>query len=182
MIWVSVRFRSRDFFLLHSFQTVYGVHPSNYIFTKDLLSGVTRPECDTCVSIEYRRTSSCPCVYRRTYNLTWCCKRKPNWIGHILLRNCLLQRINDGKIQGGIEVTGRQGRRRRKLQDDLKERRGYYHLKEEALDRTIWRARFGRDFGPVVRQTTKWMNECWVRPHSSRQQGSEEGILFIQTH
>jgi len=72
-----------------------------------------------------------------------------------LLRNCLLQRINDGKIQGGIEVTGRQGRRRRKLQDDLKERRGYYHLKEEALDRTIWRARFGRDFGPVVRQTTK---------------------------
>jgi hypothetical protein len=29
------------------------------------------------------------------------------------------------------------------------------HLKEEALDRTMWRARFGRDFGPVVRQTTK---------------------------
>ena len=42
--------------------------------------------------------------------------------------------------------------------DDLKERRGYYHLKEEALDRTIWRARFGRGFGPVVRQTTKLMN------------------------
>jgi hypothetical protein len=31
-------------------------------------------------------------------------------------------------------------------------------LKEEALDRTMWRARFGRGFGPVVRQTTKWMN------------------------
>ena len=43
--------------------------------------------------------------------------------------------------------------------DDLKERRGYSHLKEEALDRTMWRARFGRDFGPVVRQTTKWMNK-----------------------
>jgi len=56
-------------------------------------------------------------------------------------------------------VTGRQhGRRRRKLLDDLKERRGYSHLKEEALDRTMWRARFGRGFGPVVRQTTKWMN------------------------
>jgi len=52
-------------------------------------------------------------------------------------------------------VTGRQGRRRRKLLDDLKERRGYSHLKEEALDRTVWRARFGRDFEPVVRQTTK---------------------------
>ena len=74
-------------------------------------------------------------------------KRKANWIGHILRRNCLLQ--------GGIEVTGRQGRRRRKLLDDLKERRGYPHLKEEALDGTMWRARFGRGFGPVVRQTTK---------------------------
>jgi len=39
--------------------------------------------------------------------------------------------------------------------DDLKERRGYSHLKEEALDRTMWRARFGRGFGAVVRQTTK---------------------------
>ena len=64
-----------------------------------------------------------------------------------------------GKIQGGIELTGRQGRRRRKLLDDLKKRRGYSHLKEEALDRTMWRARFGRDFGPVVRQTTKCMKD-----------------------
>ena len=82
-------------------------------------------------------------------------KRKANWIGYVLRRNCLLQRVIEGKIQGGIEVTGRQGRRRRKLLDDLKERRGYCHLKEEALDRTMWRARFGRGFGPVVRQTTK---------------------------
>ena len=80
-------------------------------------------------------------------------KRKANWIGHILRRNCLLQRVTEGKIKGGIEVTGRQGRRRRKLLDDLKERRGYSHLKEEALDRTVWGVRFGRGFGPVVRQT-----------------------------
>jgi len=79
-------------------------------------------------------------------------KRKANWIGLILRRNCLLI---EGKIQGGIEVTGRQGTRRTKLLDDLKERRGYSHLKEEALDRTMWRAGFGRCFGPVVRQTTK---------------------------
>ena len=52
-------------------------------------------------------------------------------------------------------MTGRQGRRRRKLLDDLKERRGYSHLKEEALDHTMWRARFGKGFGPVVRQTIK---------------------------
>jgi len=82
-------------------------------------------------------------------------KRKANWIGHILRRNCLQQGVTEKKIQGGIEVTGRQGRRRRKLLDDFKERRGYSHLKEEALDRTMWRARFGRGFGPVVRQTTK---------------------------
>jgi len=82
-------------------------------------------------------------------------KRKANWIGHILRRNCLLQRVIEGKIQGGIEVTGRRERRRRKLLDDLKERRGYSHMKQEALDRTMWRAGFGRGFGPVVRQTAK---------------------------
>ena len=46
-------------------------------------------------------------------------KRKANWIGHILRRNCLLQRVIEGKIKGGIEVRGRRGRRRRKLLDDL---------------------------------------------------------------
>jgi len=73
-------------------------------------------------------------------------KRKVNWIGHILRRNCLLQRVIEGKIKGGIEVTGRRGRKRRKLLDDLKETKGYSHLKEEALDRTVWTARFGKGF------------------------------------
>jgi len=82
-------------------------------------------------------------------------KRKANWIGHILGRNCLLQWVIEGKIKEGIEVTGSRGRKRRKLLDDLKERREFSHLKEEALDRTMWRARFGVGFGPVVRQTTK---------------------------
>jgi hypothetical protein len=49
------------------------------------------------------------------------------------------------------EVTGRRGRRRGKLLDYLKELRELTHLKEIALDRTVWRARFGRSFGPVVR-------------------------------
>jgi hypothetical protein len=30
-------------------------------------------------------------------------------------------------------------------------------LKEEDLDRYVWRNRFGRGFGPVVRQNTEWM-------------------------
>jgi hypothetical protein len=82
-------------------------------------------------------------------------KRKGNWIGHILRRNCPLQQVIEGKIKEGIEVTGRRGRRRRKLLDDYKERRGYSHLKEEALDRIVCRVRFGRGFGPVVRHTVE---------------------------
>ena len=49
----------------------------------------------------------------------------------------------------------RRGRRRKKLLDDLKDRRGYSHLKEEDLDRTTWRQRFGGGFELVVRQNTK---------------------------
>jgi hypothetical protein len=56
-------------------------------------------------------------------------------------------------------VTGKRGRIR-KLLDDLKERRGYCHLKEEALDRTMWKARFGRGYGPVVRQNTERKRNC----------------------
>jgi hypothetical protein len=52
-------------------------------------------------------------------------KWKAYWIGHILGRNCLLRHVIEGKINGGIKVTGRRGRRRRKLLDDLKVRRGY---------------------------------------------------------
>jgi hypothetical protein len=34
-------------------------------------------------------------------------------------------------------------------------------LKEEVLDRTVWRIRFGRSYETVVRQTAEWMNE-WM--------------------
>ena len=56
-----------------------------------------------------------------------------NWIVHILCRNCLLKQVIEGKIKGEVEVTRRRGRRRKKLLDDLKGRRRYCHLKEEAL-------------------------------------------------
>ena len=82
-------------------------------------------------------------------------KRKANWIGNILRKNCLLKQVIEGKIKGEMEVTRERGRRRRKLLDDLKDRRGYCHLKEEALDRTVWRNRFGGGFEPVVRQNTE---------------------------
>jgi hypothetical protein len=51
-------------------------------------------------------------------------KRKANWIGHILRRNCLPRQVIEGKMIGGIEVRGRRVRRRRELLDDLKERKG----------------------------------------------------------
>jgi hypothetical protein len=52
-------------------------------------------------------------------------------------------------------MTERRGIRRKQLLNDLKEKRRYWKLKEEALDRTLWRTRFGRGYGPVVRQTTE---------------------------
>jgi hypothetical protein len=52
-------------------------------------------------------------------------RRKASCIGHVLRRNCLIRHVTAGKIKGGIEVTERQGRRRRQLLDNLKETRGY---------------------------------------------------------
>ena len=77
-------------------------------------------------------------------------KQKANWTGYILRRNCLLQQVIEGKIKGQMEVTRRRRRRRKKLLDDVKDRRGFCQLKEEALDRTMWRNRLGRGFGPVT--------------------------------
>jgi hypothetical protein len=51
-------------------------------------------------------------------------------------------------------VTGKRGRRRKQVLDDLKERRGHCKLKEVALDHILWRTRFGRGYRPVVRQIT----------------------------
>jgi hypothetical protein len=68
-----------------------------------------------------------------------------------MLRRKTLKRI----IQGKKEVTGRRGRRSKKQLNDLKEKRVYLKLKLEALDRTLWRIRFGRLHGFVVGQTTE---------------------------
>jgi hypothetical protein len=84
-------------------------------------------------------------------------RNKGNWIGNILRRNCLLKHINEGKIEGRIGVTGRRRRVCKQLLDDFKENREYWKLKAEAPDRTLWRIRFWRDYGPVVRQTEWWL-------------------------
>jgi hypothetical protein len=69
--------------------------------------------------------------------------------------SCLLKQITEGKIEGMTEMMGRRGRRGKQLLDYLKAKRGYWKLKEEALDRTVWRTRFGRGHGPGLRQTTE---------------------------
>ena len=79
-------------------------------------------------------------------------RKKTNWIGHILCRNCLLKHVNEGKIEG----TERRGRRRKQLMDNLKKTRESWNFKEEPLDRTLWRTCFARHHVPVVRQTTEW--------------------------
>ena len=61
-------------------------------------------------------------------------RRKANWIGHILRRNCLLHDAIEGQM---MEVKG-VGRRRTQLLDDLRNRRRYRELKEEAEDRKGW--------------------------------------------
>jgi hypothetical protein len=80
-------------------------------------------------------------------------ERMAFWIGHILGRNCLLNYLIERKIEGRKEVKGRRGRRQWQLVDDLKEKRGCWKLKEEALYRSVWRTRFGRVCGLVIRQT-----------------------------
>jgi hypothetical protein len=70
----------------------------------------------------------------------------------------LLKHIIGGRIAGGIQVTGRKGRKCKQLLDDREETRRYCKLKEEALDNILWRIRFGRDYGPVIRQAAQRIN------------------------
>jgi hypothetical protein len=76
------------------------------------------------------------CKVKKERNITLTIKRrKDNWIGHTLLKNCLLKHVTERNIQG----TGRRGRRHKQILDDIKEMRRHCNLKEEALDRTGWR-------------------------------------------
>jgi len=105
-----------------------------------------------------------------TYALVTCClgqrttkRRNANWVVHILRRNCLKEHVVEGKIEGRIEETGRRRKRCTQLLDGLKEKGGYWKMKEETVDRTVWRIRVERSFGPSVRQNewmNEWMNEC----------------------
>jgi hypothetical protein len=64
-------------------------------------------------------------------------KRKAKWFGHIWRRKYLLIHVTEENMEGRIEWTGKQGRRRKQLLDDLKEWTLYCKLSEEPLDHTL---------------------------------------------
>jgi hypothetical protein len=78
-------------------------------------------------------------------------KNKANSIGHVLCKNFLLEYFIKGKTKGRIEVAGKQRRRGKQLLDNLMETTEFWKLEEEALDRTLWRTRFGSGCGLVAR-------------------------------
>jgi len=49
-------------------------------------------------------------------------RRKTSWIGHILLRKCLLKQVKGGQIERRMDGTGRRSIRRKQLLDDVKEK------------------------------------------------------------
>ena len=68
--------------------------------------------------------------------------RMADFIGHVLRRKCLPKPVIEEKT-GGINVIRRRGMRGKQLLNDLKERKIYRNLKEEAPDRIVWRTCFG---------------------------------------
>ena len=77
-------------------------------------------------------------VKEERYNLHKIKRRKANWIGHILSRNCLLEHVAEGKLERRIKVTRRRVRRCKQLLDDLEERREHCKLEDETLACTRW--------------------------------------------
>ena len=55
-------------------------------------------------------------------------EKKANCTGHILRKNCLLKYVIEGKIGGGIQVTGRRRRRRNQVLDVINKTTGYWKL------------------------------------------------------
>ena len=75
-------------------------------------------------------------------------RRKANWIGHILRRNCRLKHIIEGKIEGRMKGKKIRGRKRKQLLNALKERIRYWKLKYKLLVRIVWRIRFEEVMDP----------------------------------
>jgi len=87
---------------------------------------------------------------------------KANWICHIACRNCVLKHVIDGKI----EDTGRRGRRRKQLLNDLQEKEQLLESELESTRSTLCRTRFEKGSGVLARQTTPWMIISSIPSHA----------------
>jgi hypothetical protein len=112
----------------------------NNIFCFYVVSGVVRHAVSMTSNFTESRSKGLSYRKYKEERLTDC---------YFLRRNCILKHVIEGKIEQ--EVTGIQGRRRNQVLDKFKGKRKYSKLKEEEPDRTVWRTRFVRIYGPVVR-------------------------------
>jgi len=98
-------------------------------------------------------------------------RRKANWIGRILSRNCILKRVIEGKLDGNTERAGRRWRRRKQLPDDPKEKVNIMEMEEEAfyqsIDNSLWKSLW------ICSKTdcmiSEWMSSCknqWIATFS----------------
>jgi hypothetical protein len=97
------------------------------------------------------------CNFLLTYN-----KNKQGWLDWLGLAYELSSKTCYWRKDRMRELMGRQGRRRKQLVDDIKKTRVCWKLKKK--DCTLWRTRFGRGCGPVIRETIeckKWVND-WI--------------------
>ena len=111
-------------------------------------------------------------------------RRRDDWIGHILCRNCLLKHV-ERKIEEKIEVMGRRRRRRKQILVDFKENKGYLKLKDEALGHTLWKIRFRKKLWTCSKTdntVSEWMNEWmnkWISTLMSNCDEKRLKVIFV---
>ena len=131
-----------------------GCHNSEYCTKFDQITQIGFPSCLSFMEYLNEWVVEDSRYQGFTSNIS---RTNPVWVGHILRRNCPVKYITAGKI-GEIVWEGGRGRRSKQLMDDVKEKREYWKLEEETLDRTVCvcvcvcvcKTRFGRGYETVV--------------------------------
>ena len=83
--------------------------------------------------------------------------------GHMVRRDIILKHLTDGEVKGSTKISGRWGRRRDQLLDDLKEKVSYRELKKKAQDHTLRKTFFNRCFSVRFdKYKTIFVNKCTV--------------------
>ena len=78
-------------------------------------------------------------------------------MSHLILlkHRCILKHVAEEKTEGRIKVTGRRERICKQLLEDINKKKEWWKLNVETLDHILWRTRFRRGHGPVVRQSDR---------------------------